>query len=377
MTEAQALRIVAIRQYTMRLIEDLGGLPGAAASFRGQIGGQTIVEIESSDGARGIAPGVDAETLALAREHLVGRPLFPIAGNVRLLIHLLKQMDGALGRNGASIEIALWDAAARSFGLPLYRLWGGEKARILGYGSTIGRGASIEERVEVSIRLVEEGWKAIKLRPHWETVAEDVRLIEEVRKATPSDLIILCDANQARGKNLAGVSWDLERAVRTADAFHALGVGWLEEPLARHAYDDLAALARRSKVPLAGGENNVALDDFRNYALHQCYAYWQPEVMLVGPSRMLALAAVAETFGIRLVPHEGYQSLGTICQIHLAAAVGAPFVEILHNPPISTYANYTTCYAHVPCLAADGHIELNDKAGLGVELRRELIEFEH
>ena len=372
-TSAGDQRIAAIRQFKMRLIEDLGGLPGAAASFRGQIGGQTILEIEASNGARGIAPGIDAETLALAREHLIGRPLFPVAPHIRLLE---RHCSSPPGRSGASIEIALWDAAARSFGLPLYRLWGGESASILGYGSTIGRGASIEERVEVAVRLVAEGWKAIKLRPHWETVEDDIRLVAEVRKATPDDLIILCDANQARGRNLAGVSWDLDRATRTADAFHALGVGWLEEPLARDDHEGLATLARRSKVPLAGGENNVALDDFRAYAQHRCYAFWQPEVMLVGPSRMLALAAVAETFGIRFVPHEGYQSLGTIAQIHVAAAVGAPFVEILHNPPISTYANYMACYAHTPAILVDGHVVLNDRPGLGVELRTELIETE-
>ena len=365
--------IAAIRQYRMQLVQDLGGLPGAADSFRGKIGGQDVLAIETSEGAIGIAPGIDADSLAFVRDHLIGQPLLPIARHAALLA---TRADEGTGRNHAAVEIALWDALGRSLDIPLHRLWGGAATRILAYGSTIGRGASIEERVDLAMRLVEEGWKAIKLRPHWETLAEDVRLIREVRAVLPDDVAILCDANQARGKNLSGISWDLERAARTADAYHEIGVGWLEEPLARYAYADLATLAGRTKMPLAGGENNVAIDDFRLYASHGCYRFWQPEVMLVGPIRMFQLAAVAETFGIQFVPHEGYQSLGTICQMHIAAALGSPYVEILHNPPISTYANSMFCYRDFPRLADDGYIELNDRPGLGVDLRSEYIESE-
>jgi L-alanine-DL-glutamate epimerase-like enolase superfamily enzyme len=366
--------IAAVRQYDMRLIEDLGALPGAAASFRGTIGGNSVLELVTADGITGIAPGIDRAALDFVRETLVGRPLFPIASTMKLLE---AQGGGSLGRNGASVEIALWDIFGKVLGEPLYRLWGGSASRILAYASTIGRGESVDERVELAVRIAGEGWAAIKLRPHWPTIAEDVALVERVRRATSEDFIILCDANQARGKNLAGVVWDLERAAAIADAYAALGVGWLEEPLARFDYQALSELAARSSVPLAGGENNVALADFRNYALQGCYRFWQPEVMLVGPTAMFRIAALAQAFDIRFVPHEGYQSLGTVCQMHVAAALGAPFVEVLHNPPITTYANYMICYENPPQLTPDGHIELSDAPGLGVALRRDLIEVEY
>ncbi|HZV17424.1 MAG TPA: mandelate racemase/muconate lactonizing enzyme family protein [Sphingobium sp.] len=367
-------RIVAVRQYTMRLVEDLGALPGAAPSFRGKIGGQTVLELESSDGWRGIAPGIDPASLRFARDHLVGETIFPLSKHIALLEN---PGSGASGRDVASIEIALWDIVGQSLGQPLFRLWGGDDPKVLGYGSTIGRGASVEERVDLARLIFAEGWKAIKLRPHWETVADDIRLVSDVRQATSSEFVILCDANQARGQNLSGISWDLERASQTAEAYHELSVGWLEEPLKRGAYRELAALSTRSKVPLAGGENNVILDDFRNYAVNSCYSYWQPEVMLVGPSRMFKIAALAEAFNVKFVPHEGYQSLGTVCQIHISAALKSPYVEILHNPPVSTFENSMFCYADAPVLTKDGYIQLSGKPGLGVSLRRDLIDTEH
>jgi len=366
--------IRTVRQYAIRLVADLGPLPGAAPSFRGRIGGNTVLEIELDEGLVGLAPGVEPECLALLRDLLTGRPLFPLAAHVRALE---ARHGGASGKNSASAEIALWDIVGHLLGQPLYRLWGGENGRIEGYASTIGRGASIEERTELAVRIHEEGWRSIKLRPHWETVEDDIRLVRAVREATSETFSILTDANQARGRNLSGISWDLQRALRTAHAFRDLGVGWLEEPLARTDHAGLAALRREAGMPIAGGENNAALADFRDYGVHACLDIWQPEVMLTGPARFLRIAALADAFEVGIVPHEGYQSLGTICQMHLSAALNAPLVEVLHNPPAGDFRHYFTPYDGAPLIGADGIVQLNERPGLGVTLDRSLVEAEY
>lgn len=366
--------IVAVRQYALRLVEDLGPLPGAGPSFRGQIGGNHILELETDEGVLGLAPGVEPDALARIRECLIGQPLFPIAGHVA---RLERGDRGLSGKNAASAEIALWDIAGRLLGQPLYRLWGGESGEVLAYCSTIGRGASIEERTDLAVRVHAEGWKAIKLRPHWETIGEDIRLVESVRAATSEDFMILCDANQARGRNLSGISWDMDRALVTGEAYQELGVGWLEEPLARTDLDGLAALNSRLDILLAGGENNVDLADFRHYAIRDCFGCWQPEVMLTGPGRFFKIAALAEAFGVTIIPHEGYQSLGTICQMHIAAALRSPYVEVLHNPPVSAYRNYVLPYLDAPVITDAGFVLLSEKPGLGVTLDRDLIEAEY
>jgi L-alanine-DL-glutamate epimerase-like enolase superfamily enzyme len=189
--------------------------------------------------------------------------------------------------------------------------------------------------------------------------------------------MILCDANQARGRNLSGISWDMDRALVTGEAYQELGVGWLEEPLARTDLDGLAALNSRLDILLAGGENNVDLADFRHYAIRDCFGCWQPEVMLTGPGRFFKIAALAEAFGVTIIPHEGYQSLGTICQMHIAAALRSPYVEVLHNPPVSAYQNYVLPYLDAPVITDAGFVLLPEKPGLGVTLDRDLIEAEY
>ena len=90
-----------------------------------------------------------------------------------------------------------------------------------------------EERAELAGSLMEDGWKAIKLRLHHDSIQEDIRTVQLVREAVKDSMEIMVDANQAQshGKWQPGVIWDFRRALETAKLLEELGVYWLEEPL--------------------------------------------------------------------------------------------------------------------------------------------------
>jgi D-galactarolactone cycloisomerase len=95
-------------------------------------------------------------------------------------------------------------------------------------------------------------------RSHYQTLKEDVRLVEAVRKAVGDEMEIMVDANQAQssGTGQLGVMWDFHRAFQTARELEDLNCLWLEEPRQRYAFDELAELNRLVSIPIAGGENN-------------------------------------------------------------------------------------------------------------------------
>ena len=74
-------------------------------------------------------------------------------------------------------------------------------------------------------QLKSEGWKAIKLRAHYQTIKEDVHLVEAVRKSVGDDMDIMVDANQAQsfGSWQPGVRWDFR-----AGGGHCPGTGAFE-----------------------------------------------------------------------------------------------------------------------------------------------------
>jgi L-alanine-DL-glutamate epimerase-like enolase superfamily enzyme len=257
----------------------------------------------------------------------------------------------------------------------LYKLFGGGRDRVIPYASMIALG-TIEERARLAAKLSSEGWKAIKLRLHFETVQEDVRLVERVKEATGGKMTIMVDANQAQstGNWQPGIQWDYRRAYETAVQLEKLSVYWLEEPLPRYDFAQVAELNRTLTMPLAGGENNRGLHEFRQMCTQNVYDILQPEPLVMeGISGLRKVGVLAEAFGKKIVPHHGGGNLGTIATLHLTASWRhSPFWELLHDPPVGSYEHKFAIFRDPPRVK-DGVMEVPQKPGLGVEIDPSLV----
>ena len=84
---------------------------------------------------------------------------------------------------------------------------------------------------------------------------------------------------------------------------------------------------------------------------------------------------LAGAFGKQVVPHHGAWDLGLIAHLHFVASCPhAPYLEILHDPPIGDYRHGFAVFQEPPVLDSDGCLAVPQAAGLGVELRRDLVE---
>jgi D-galactarolactone cycloisomerase len=151
-----------------------------------------------------------------------------------------------------------------------------------------------------------------------------------------------------------------------------MNVTWLEEPLPRYDFDHIAELNRLVEIPIAGGEANHGLHEFRSLLERGAYDIIQPEVMTEGPTLMRKAAVLAEAMGKQCIPHVGNQ-LGNICAMHLVAAwPNAPVFEIFNDPP-SSEMRYTNGIYENPPVFKDGYLTMPDGPGLGVAIRKDLI----
>ena len=93
------------------------------------------------------------------------------------------------------------------------------------------------------------------------------------RKQVGDDWIITADANMATTAPVAGrgFQWDYRRAAETAREYERMKVYWLEEPLPRYDFAQLAELNRSMNMILAGGEGNNGLHEFRTLLEQGCY----------------------------------------------------------------------------------------------------------
>jgi L-alanine-DL-glutamate epimerase-like enolase superfamily enzyme len=370
------MRVTDVRLVSLRTVSEAGSLepawdPGGRKRFR--VGGGAYLEVRTDEGLVGLGPGLGRDLVPLVREHLLG--VDPLEGeeNAARLAYGLRGDPRAIG----SVDIALWDLLGKACGQPLHRLWGATRAEVPVYASTIQL-STPKRAATLAAELRQAGWQAVKLRLHHQTLAEDVATVEAVRAEVGDAVTIMADANQAQspGAWQRGVRWDLERALSTARELERLGCVWLEEPLPRYAWDELAELNREVELPIAGGENNSGLHEFGSMLERGVYDIVQPDCLVCGGITALrAIGALTAEHGKSVVPHHGGGALGTIAHLHLVAAwPHAPYLEILHEPPVGSYRHRFSIFANPPLVDATGRMPLPEGPGLGVEIDPDLVE---
>ena len=68
------------------------------------------------------------------------------------------------------------------------------------------------------------------------------------------------------------------------------------------------------------------------------------------------------------------QYLGTIAQLHaIASWPHAPWIEILHDPPVAAYTNGFAIMENAPLVDREGYLNLPQGPGSGVAINKDLI----
>ncbi len=370
------IKVTDVKIINLRTVKHVGKLepawsPGRQMSF--DIGGGSFTEVHTDAGITGIGPGMSPLLLDAVKQYLVGRSAFAVEDHSAALNYYVPNMHY---QGVAGVDMALWDIIGKAANLPLYKLWGGEKEKIIPYASMVVL-STPEERAEQARSLKDEGWQAMKLRLHNETISDDIKIVEAVREAVGDDFTIMVDANQAQSSGTwqPGVMWNLKRAYETAIELQDLDVYWLEEPLARYNFEGLAELSAKVEMRIAGGENNPGLNEFVQMCEMDTYKMLQPESMVMnGMTNLRKVGVLAELHNLELVPHHGGGNIGVIAHQHLVASWRhAPFMELLHDPSIGHYKNKFSMFTNAPEVDSDGYMPLPTGPGIGLEIDPNLI----
>ena len=369
------IKITDLRLVSLKVVKQIGSLEPAWAlgtRMNYAIGGGSYLEIHTDQGLVGIGPDVDPSILPSLKRSLVGQDPF----DTERYIARYRFYTGSGPQRNQAVDIALWDLIGKACNQPLYKLFGAARESVPCYAA-MAQLSTPEERARMAVQLADEGWKAIKLRIHHPTMREDIAVVEAVRKAVGNRMEILVDANQAvhTPSFLSPIRWDLRRAELTARELERLECYYLEEPLAMYAFDDLAELCRRVSIPIAGGESNKGFHEFFWMMERGVYDIIQPEVLFNGGiTGCRKIAAVAEAFNKYVIPHNGSMRIGNIAHLHLVASwPNAPYIEVLHDPPIGDYRHNWAIFKNPP-VVEKSQIRVPQGPGLGVEIDPDLIQ---
>jgi L-alanine-DL-glutamate epimerase-like enolase superfamily enzyme len=338
-----------------------------------------LIEVETDEGITGIGAAHAGPEAIVAIDRFV-KPYWvgedPLA--VERLTAVLRDAE-ILGPPVYCMEIPLWDIVGKRAGLPVYQLWGGYSSRVRVYCAT-AEVRSPEERVEDVRRLVEDGFQAVKLRFHRPDPRDDLGVVAAVRDAVGDRIEIMVDGNQAGVEPGHGGhdTWGYALALEVARELERMGCYWIEEPLPRHNYDDLARLRDRlDKLRIAGGEDNHGLHEFKLLLDRKCYDVLTPDALLSeGVFQLRKVAALAEASFCEFAPHTWGNGIGFLANLHLAASTpNFTYLEYPHDPPSGwTAAARDQMLAEPLLVDADGLVTVPDRPGFGFVLDDEAIE---
>lgn len=194
-----------------------------------------------------------------------------------------------------SINIAMWDAWAKTLGTPVWKMFGTHHACVPLYGSGGWLSYSIPELLDEVTRYVKRGFRAVKIKVGSPDLHHDIERLTRVREAVGPHVQIMMDANQ--GMNLATAS-------QLATAGRDLKITWFEEPLPNTDFAGYAQLRRVAGISLAMGEREFDLVALRELIANGGIDLWQPDILRLGSvEAWRASAALAEAHHIPVLPH--------------------------------------------------------------------------
>ncbi|HET8728494.1 MAG TPA: mandelate racemase/muconate lactonizing enzyme family protein [Alphaproteobacteria bacterium] len=191
----------------------------------------------------------------------------------------------------SGIDAALWDILGKASGQPVWRLLGGFGQPIKAYASSgyYRRDYDADDLAADVSRARGLGYRGFKMKvgnvpeaihagvipptPTRVTIPEDLRRVAAAREAIGGDRDLMCDAT---------TSLDARTAMTYAEAFEPLGIRWFEEPTQPENVDGCAALAARTRIPIAGFETETSKFNFARLIDAGAIQVVQPDVIQVG-----------------------------------------------------------------------------------------------
>jgi o-succinylbenzoate synthase len=326
-----------------------------------------LVRLEADNGIVGWGEAASAPTMT--GETVAGMMAAVAHMMPNLLDRAVEDFTGAaaamdarmFGNSGAkaAIEIALHDVVGRATGRPLHALFGAKARSRIAVLAVIGSTDQAADLRKAQARLA-AGYKAFKIKVGIgspEADAARTNAVCRLIKGSAGDCLVSADANQG---------WDVDEALRYVRAIADCGLDFFEQPVQAHDLDGMARVAAASAIPIGADEGIHSGDDIeRHHARRAAHGVSLKAIKLGGLRAVLDACRRCESLGMKvnISCKTGESSVASAAALHVAAAVPAlAWGLTVTNPGLAEDV------AVAPLRVQDGHVEVSDRPGLGIEV---------
>lgn len=268
--------------------------------------GCVLVTVRTADGVsgEGFCFTIDGDRIGAFDEMVQGLARYGIGRSVFESGRIWADVWSAINPTGhkgvtiagfAAIDTAVWDAAAKTAGLPLHHMWGAVTDRIDTYASS---GFWLSDPPETlaaeARRFTDMGFRAVKVRVGHD-LATDLDRIRIVQSELGEGIAVYTDANQG---------FEPKEAIRRGHALADIGVTWFEEPVAAADFRGHAMVRAALPIDVASGETEYTRHGMQQYLDAGAVDVLMPDLQRVGGySEFRTTAAAAAAARVPISPH--------------------------------------------------------------------------
>ena len=268
--------------------------------------GCVLVTVRTADGisGEGFCFTIDGDRIRAFEEMVGGLARFAVGRSVFESGRIWADVWTAINPTGhkgvtvagfSAIDTAVWDAAAKTVGLPLHRMWGAVADRVDTYASAgFWLSDSTETLVSEARRFAAQGFRAVKVRVGHD-LATDLERVRVVRSELGDGIEVYTDANQA---------FEPKDAIRRGLALADEGVTWFEEPVAAADFRGHAMVRAALPIDVASGETEYTKFGMQQYLDAGSVDVLMPDLQRVGGySEFRAAAAASAAANVPISSH--------------------------------------------------------------------------
>jgi galactonate dehydratase len=339
-----------------------------------------FTRVETDEGVHGIGEGTlngFARTVEAAihelKQFVIGSDPFDVeTHSLRLFRDVFSDGGQIQGSALAAIEYACWDIMGKVTNQPVYKLLGGRSHnRLRAYANGWYRGPRTPESYHEKAKVVVgRGYTALKFDPFgsaWRVVDREdfalaIDIIAAVRDAVGPNVDVLVEGHNR---------FSVHTALQFANAMAKYQPTWFETPVPPQRISSMVAVAKRSPVPIACGEDYYTREQFSELLMHDAVHIIQLEPQFLGITAAKQVCAMVHAYNGVTAPHSAQGPLCSVACAHLNTSTPNFFIhEIFDDFNDDWSGNILTN----PVKVVDGYITIgDDKPGWGTDLNYEEI----
>jgi len=284
-------------------------------------------------------------------------------------------VQGAL----SAIDIALWDIKGKRLGVPIYELLSGKTRDKVRCYMHVGmynpksksKQGTTDALVEDALAAVKRGFTAVRFSPYdenfymhksfseWST--ESVKNVGAVKEAVGENIDVCVEIHRQMSP-AEGIS--LGKKLEQFSPF------FYEDPMLPDSPNLMADIQNNCNIPIATGERFTSIYEFQQLLESKATSYIRPDLCLAsGISGCKKISAMAESYHIKVIPHNPLSPVSTAACVQLDASIPNFALQEFTGEDMPPKSDLIMN----PIKLDNGYLIVPEEPGLGITLNEEAL----